>query len=83
MNTWQLQEAKSKFSKVFDEAIKKGPQIVMRRGVDKVVILSLEKYKEITSGTQKTSVFFHESPLSGVDIDLLRNKSMPRKGLKL
>ena len=33
MNSWQLQEAKARFSEFLDAALKKGPQVVTRRGV--------------------------------------------------
>jgi prevent-host-death family protein len=36
-NTWQLQEAKSKFSRVVEVALSDGPQVVTRRGTDTVV----------------------------------------------
>ncbi len=36
MRTWQLQEAKSRFSEVVDMTLKEGPQLVTRRGQDAV-----------------------------------------------
>ena len=36
---WQLQEAKSKFSKLVEMAVHEGPQIVSKRGLDSVFIL--------------------------------------------
>jgi antitoxin Phd len=36
---WQLQEAKAKFSQVYDLALTQGPQRVSRRGKDGVVIV--------------------------------------------
>jgi prevent-host-death family protein len=41
---WQLQQAKARFSEVVDAAVKKGPQIVTRRGVDTAVVVSLEEW---------------------------------------
>lgn len=34
MNSWQLQDAKARFSEFLDAALSKGPQIVTRRGVE-------------------------------------------------
>ncbi len=34
IQTWQLQEAKNKLSRVIDDAINNGPQIITRRGVE-------------------------------------------------
>ena len=39
-NTWQLQEAKSKFSQLVEDAMHKEPQIVTKHGDKAVVVLS-------------------------------------------
>ncbi len=46
---WQIREATSRFSEVVDEAIEHGPQIVSRRGVEVVVVLSYQEYKRMKS----------------------------------
>ena len=48
MNTWQLQEAKSKFSQVVDKAIRQEPQIVTRHGIDSVVVISYREFQRLT-----------------------------------
>jgi len=40
--TWQLQEAKARFSKLVEEALKGEPQLVTRRGRKAVVVLDWE-----------------------------------------
>ena len=81
--TWQLQEAKNKFSEVVEGAIKDGPQVVTKRGVETAVILSYSKYIELSAPRQKLSVFFRESPLAEVELDLRRGASGPRPGVTL
>ena len=44
MHTWQLQEAKSRFSEVVDLTLTEGPQLVTRRGEEAVVILAATDY---------------------------------------
>ena len=44
-NTWQLQEAKNRFSEVVDRAIKQGVQTVTKHGRPAVVIVSAEEYQ--------------------------------------
>lgn len=44
MATWQLQEAKARFSEVVDTAQRKGPQIVTKRGVETAVVMSMEDW---------------------------------------
>ena len=47
MHTWQLQEAKSRFSEVVDLTITEGPQLVTRRGEEAVVILAAADYRRL------------------------------------
>ena len=51
MHTWQLQEAKSRFSEVVDLSLKEGPQLVTRRGEEVVVILAASDYRRISGQT--------------------------------
>ncbi len=78
--TWQLQEAKNKFSEVVEEALKRGPQLITRRGVEAVIVLSYDDYRKLTTSQQKLSTFFRESPLAEVDLELQRDCSTPRPG---
>ena len=82
--TWQIQEAKSRFSEMVDEAIKSGPQIVSRRGMDVVVVLAYEEYKRMRKQEIPLGEFFRHSPLVGVDeLDLTRDSSQPRPSVEL
>jgi prevent-host-death family protein len=47
---WQLQEAKAKFSELFQKALDEGPQTVTRHGKDAVVMLSAEAYRKLQEG---------------------------------
>ena len=51
LHTWQLQEAKSRFSEVVDLALKEGPQLVTRRGEEAVVILAANEYRRLSGQT--------------------------------
>ena len=80
---WQLQEAKNKFSEVVDEALKHGPQVITKRGVETVIVLSYTEYRQMTLTQKKLSDFFRDSPLVAVDLDLTRDKSGPRADIAL
>ena len=80
---WQLQEAKNKFSEVVEEAVKYGPQVITKHGVETVIVLSYREYRQMALNQKKLSDFFRESPLAEVDIDLSRDKSGPRVNLAL
>ncbi len=77
--TWQLQEAKNRFSQVVNKALSEGPQIVTRRGEEVVVILSSDEYAKLKQSQSSLLEFFRQSPLVGVALDLERDRSMPRE----
>ena len=79
MERWQLQDAKNKFSEVVEKAINVGPQIVTRRGVEAVVVMSVEQYRELTRPEKNIADFFLKSPLHGSGIELERDKGLPRE----
>ena len=45
--TWQIHEAKTRFSQLLEASIREGPQIVTRRGVETAVILSIEEWRRL------------------------------------
>ncbi len=77
-NTWQLQEAKSKFSQLVEDAMHKEPQIVTKHGDKAVVVLSFEEYTKITKLKTDLVKFLRESPLAEVALEITRNKDIPR-----
>ena len=82
-HTWQLQDAKNRFSQVVNHALAAGPQIVTRRGHEVAVIISYEEYRQLIASQQKLSDFFRQSPLAIVDLDLSRDKSLSRNDISL
>ncbi len=71
---WQLQEAKNKFSEVVEQAINHGPQVITKRGVEAVVVLSYAEYRGMVLSRKGLSEFFRESPLADADVHLTRDK---------
>ena len=47
MANWQLQSAKARFSEFLDAALKKGPQIVTRRGVEAAVLVPIGEWQRL------------------------------------
>lgn len=47
MATWQVQDAKARFSEFLDATIKKGPQVVTRRGVKTAVLVPIEEWERL------------------------------------
>lgn len=80
-DTWPIQDAKNKLSEVIARAQKYGPQLITRHGEKTVVVVSYTEYERLRKSQGKLSEFFKASPLA--DVELSRDKSLPRKGLDL
>ena len=77
-HTWQLQEAKNKFSKLVEKAQYEGPQFVTKHGKETVVVLSMEEYHNIFKPKSNLFQFIQASPLSETSIIIERDKSTAR-----
>jgi prevent-host-death family protein len=77
-NIWQLQDAKSKFSQLVENAIRHEPQFVTKHGNNAVVILSFDDYQKIIKPQTDLVTFLRSSPLMGAELDISRNKDLPR-----
>ena len=77
-NIWQLQDAKSKFSELVNQAQAQGAQIVTRRGKKAVVVIPYEEYEHLTRQNDRLSQFLLASPLAGSELKIERDKSLPR-----
>lgn len=83
VRSWQLQEAKNKFSRVVEDAVSNGPQIITKHGVEVAIVISFADYQKMIATRGKLSTFFRDSPLVGIELDLTRDKSDARKGFDL
>ena len=45
MASWQVQDAKARFSELLETTIRKGPQIVTRRGVEAAVLVPIKEWR--------------------------------------
>ena len=77
-HTWQLQEAKNKFSNLVERAQKEGPQVVTKHGKEAVVVLSADDFRKLTRPKTNLRQFLQKSPLAGIELDISRDKSAPR-----
>jgi prevent-host-death family protein len=66
--SWQLQEAKQKFSELVRRAIQEGPQVVTRHGEEVAVLVSAEAYRRLTGSEGRD---FKQFLLRGPDLSEL------------
>ena len=51
-NTWQVQEAKARFSEMLETTITDGPQIVTKRGVEAAVLVPIDQWRKLEQSTK-------------------------------
>ncbi len=54
MRTWQVHDAKSRFSALLDACASEGPQLVTRRGTQAAVIVPIEEWRRLTAAARPT-----------------------------
>ncbi len=52
MHTWQVQDAKARFSEFLEACISEGPQMVTKRGTETAVLVPVEVWRQLQAGTQ-------------------------------
>lgn len=78
-NSWQIQEAKTHFSKLIHCAEAYGLQKITRQGHEVAVVMSKEEYDRLVQPKTSLVDFFANSPLSEIDIEIERSKDPMRE----
>jgi prevent-host-death family protein len=51
-NTWQVQDAKARFSEMLETSLVNGPQIVSKRGVETAVLVPIDQWRRLQRMTR-------------------------------
>lgn len=85
--TWQLQQAKNRFSELVEAALRGQPQQITRHGKPVAVVLSQEEYARLATANQRPSLarYLLDAPRIGleeigIDLDAERRRSRMRRG---
>ncbi len=78
MRRWQLQEAKARFSELVKLAEREGPQEITLHGEPKAVVVSKVEFERLMRPKPPLTAFLRSSPLSGLELEIERDKSPPR-----
>ena len=81
MSTWQLQEAKDKFSEAVKRALSEGPQDITVRGEPVAVLISRAEYARLTQPKPGFVEFMRASPMVGPALDIERQAGLTRETL--
>ena len=82
MGSWAVQDAKARFSEMLEKAEQSGPQTITRRGVEKAVLVPIDKWRQMTETPKRTLI---EVLMSGPKFDIpipSRGKLRFRKPVK-
>ncbi|MBI3263841.1 MAG: type II toxin-antitoxin system prevent-host-death family antitoxin [Acidobacteria bacterium] len=78
---WQLHEAKARFSELFRRVRTHGPQRVVKRAHEAVVVVAAEEYDRAGEQARQPSSlvqFFRSAPTGGRPLDLTRKRDATR-----
>ncbi len=76
--TWQLQEAKAKFSELVTEVMEDGYQTITKNGRPVAVLISHDEFEQIKKPKKNLGDFLLDSPLFEYDLDIKRTKDFGR-----
>lgn len=54
MRSWQVHEAKARFSEFLEASLQKGPQVVTRRGIETAVLVPIEQWRRLERAARPT-----------------------------
>jgi len=60
--SWQLQEAKQKFSEMVRRALTEGPQTVTKHGDEVVVVLAIDTYRQLLGDIPEFKTYLASAP---------------------
>ena len=76
--TWKSQNAKAEFSRLVRESSNQD-QLITNREEPVAVVVSKKRYDELTKKADSLLDFFRNAPLPEVEIEIERNKDLPRE----
>lgn len=77
--SWQLQDAKNRLSEVVDEAVRSGPQVITRRGVEAVVVVSVADWARLSRRRSPLIELLRRAPRTPEGLDVSRARDTGRK----
>lgn len=76
--SWQVYNAKARFSEFLDAALKDGPQIVTRRGVETAVLVPIDEWRRLNGEKRESIKDILLDPLGPHDLHLPERKRFRR-----
>ncbi|MEX1203622.1 MAG: type II toxin-antitoxin system Phd/YefM family antitoxin [Dongiaceae bacterium] len=85
MRTWQVWQAKARFSELLEASLKDGPQIVTKRGIEAAVLVPVEEWRRLQRAARPTlkELLLAEAPRAEIPVPprgRLRRRAPPALG---
>lgn len=77
-DVWSVADAKARLSELLDQAVRKGPQAITRRGREIVIVVAAEEWHRKSTRSGSLAEFLAASPLRGSGLDVGRAGAAPR-----
>ena len=81
MASWQVQDAKARFSEFLDATIKKGPQVVTRRGIETAVLVPIEEWNRLQRAARPGLKALLLAPETRFQNLIAESRNLRRRGL--
>lgn len=78
MRSWQVQDAKARFSELVETTLRDGPQVVTRRGLASVVVVPFDRWQEMERRPKRTLKDLLLTPEARFD-DLVPGRRKPKR----
>jgi prevent-host-death family protein len=78
-STWQVQEAKARFSELLQKSLSEGPQIVTRRGVETAVLVPIEQWRRMQRMAQPNIKDWLLAPTARTETLVPPRAQLPRR----
>ena len=79
MKTWQVHDAKARFSELLNAAQSEGPQMVLRRGEETAVVVSKEEWQRLKAKAPITIREWLMSDVGRGDLNIPDRKAYRRR----
>ncbi len=74
--SWAVQDAKARFSELMQATVESGPQVVTKRGVETVVVVTVEEWNRATGKPSKNAIDLLLHDPRRFDMDLTDRHSL-------
>ena len=70
MKSWPVQDAKARFSKLLDDCLREGPQIVIRRGEEAAVLVPISEWRRMQQSSRPSlkALLLAAPPVGGIAV---------------